>query len=79
MYENVTNLVSVTLRNGIEEGRRFSNKENDLMTLKDLNQDPFDVKISLLSDCKGDLFVKFSTITPQKTRTLSYVKFPEYT
>ena len=49
------------------------------MTLKDLNQDPFDVKISLLSDCKGDLFVKFSTITPQKTRTLSYVKFPEYT
>ena len=34
MDENVTELVLVTLRNGVEEGKRFSNEEKDPMTSK---------------------------------------------
>lgn len=46
MYENVTELVLVTLRNGVEEGKRFSNEEKDPMTSKELNGEPYEMKIS---------------------------------
>ncbi|KAF1876942.1 hypothetical protein Lal_00033867 [Lupinus albus] len=68
-HENVTKLVLVTLRDGVEEGGRFSNEEKDPMTSKELNKESYEVKIScsvLLSGSKGDLSVNFSTITPKK-------------
>ncbi|RWR98207.1 LOW QUALITY PROTEIN: 30S ribosomal protein S12, chloroplastic [Cinnamomum micranthum f. kanehirae] len=65
-HENVTELVLVTLRDGVEEGRRFSNEEKDPITSKELNEEPYEVKISCTSDSKGDLSVNFSTITPKK-------------
>ncbi|KAK9082258.1 hypothetical protein Syun_031716 [Stephania yunnanensis] len=46
-HENVTELVLVALRDGVEEGRRFSNEEKDPMTSKELNEEPYEVKISL--------------------------------
>ena len=46
MNENVTELVLVTLRNGVEEGKRFSNEEKDPITSKELNEEPYEVKIS---------------------------------
>lgn len=46
MDENVTELVLVTLRNGVEEGKRFSNEEKDPMTSKELNEEPYEMKIS---------------------------------
>ncbi|XP_050374590.1 30S ribosomal protein S12, chloroplastic-like [Argentina anserina] len=72
MNENVTELVLVTLRKGVEEGNRFSNKENDQITSKKLNGEPYEVKISctvLQSGSKGDLSVNVSTITPKKTNS----------
>ena len=42
MNENVTELVPVTLRDGMEEGRRFSNEEKDPMTSKELNEEPYE-------------------------------------
>lgn len=45
-HENMTELVLVTLRDGVEEGRRFSNKGRDPMTSKELNEEPYEVKIS---------------------------------
>ena len=45
-HENVTQLVLVSLRDGVEEGRRFSNKGRDPMTSKELNEEPYEVKIS---------------------------------
>ncbi len=45
-HENVTKLVLVTLRDGVEEGRRFSNEGRDPMTSKELNEEPYEVKIS---------------------------------
>lgn len=40
MNENMTQLVSITLRDGMEEeGRRFSNEEKDPMTSKELNEE----------------------------------------
>lgn len=45
-YENVTKLVLVTLRDGVERGRGFSNAEKGLMTSKELNEEPYEVKIS---------------------------------
>ena len=50
-HENVTELVLVTLRAGVEEGRRFSNEERDPMhdferIEKELNEEPYEVKIS---------------------------------
>ncbi|KAJ4699987.1 30S ribosomal protein S12, chloroplastic [Melia azedarach] len=44
--ENVTELVLVTLGDGVEEGRRLSNEEKDPMTSKELNEEPYEVKIS---------------------------------
>nr|CAD1835832.1 unnamed protein product [Ananas comosus var. bracteatus] len=38
-HENVTELVLVTLRDGVEEGRRFSNEEKDPITSKELNEE----------------------------------------
>ncbi|KAK5845910.1 hypothetical protein PVK06_002153 [Gossypium arboreum] len=55
-HENVTEFVLVTLRDRVEEGRRFSNEEKDPMTSKELNEEPYE----------GDLSVNFSTITPKK-------------
>ena len=46
MDENVTELVLVTLRNEVEEGKRFSNEEKDPMTSKELNEEPYEMKIS---------------------------------
>ena len=43
---NVTKLVLVTLRDGVEEGRGFSNAEKDPKTSKELNEEPYEVKIS---------------------------------
>ena len=47
-HENVTELVLVTLVDGVEEGRRLrlSNEEKDPMTSKELNEEPYEVKIS---------------------------------
>ena len=45
-HENVTELVLVTLRDGVKKGRRFSNEEKDPMTSKELNEEPYEVKIS---------------------------------
>jgi small subunit ribosomal protein S12 len=45
-HENVTELVLVTLRDGVEEGRRFSNEEKDPIPSKELNEEPYEVKIS---------------------------------
>ncbi|KAK5839692.1 hypothetical protein PVK06_008519 [Gossypium arboreum] len=59
-HENVTEFVLVTLRDRVEEGRRFSNEEKDPMTSKELNEEPYK------SGSKGDLSINFSTITPQK-------------
>ncbi|KAK1317937.1 hypothetical protein QJS10_CPA05g01880 [Acorus calamus] len=33
----------VTLRDGVEEGRRFSNEEKDPITSKELNEEPYEV------------------------------------
>ncbi|RWR98291.1 LOW QUALITY PROTEIN: 30S ribosomal protein S12, chloroplastic [Cinnamomum micranthum f. kanehirae] len=74
-HENVTELVLVTLRDGVEEGRRFSNEEKDPITSKELNEEPYEVKISCTSDSKGDLSVNFSlSLSPPKNQTLPYVK-----
>ncbi|CAH2052138.1 unnamed protein product [Thlaspi arvense] len=59
-HENVTEFVLVTLRDEVEEGRRFANEERDPMTSKELNEEPYE------SGSKGDLSVNFSTITPKK-------------
>ena len=45
-HENVTELVLVALRDGVEEGRIFSNEEKDPMTSKELNEEPYEVKTS---------------------------------
>jgi len=47
-HENVTELVLVTLRNGIEEGERFSNRTRKRIQWlkKNLNEEPYEVKIS---------------------------------
>ncbi|KAK5794932.1 hypothetical protein PVK06_036185 [Gossypium arboreum] len=42
----MTEFVLVTLRDRVEEGRRFSNEEKDPMTSKELNEEPYEVKIS---------------------------------
>lgn len=41
-HENVTKLVLVR----VEEGRGFSNAEKDPMNSKELNEEPYEVKIS---------------------------------
>ncbi|MBA0863569.1 hypothetical protein Goshw_023113 [Gossypium schwendimanii] len=45
-HENVTEFVLVTLRDRVEEGRRFSNEEKDPMTSKELSEELYEVKIS---------------------------------
>ena len=45
-HENVTKLVLVTLRDRVEEGRGFSDTEKDPMNSKELNEEPYEVKIS---------------------------------
>jgi len=42
-YENVIELILVTLWDGMEEGRRFSNEENDPMISKQLNEESHEV------------------------------------
>ena len=64
-HENVTEFVLVTLRDRVEEGRRFSNEEKDPMTSKELNEEPYEGKISC-TVLQSDLSVNFSTITPKK-------------
>lgn len=46
MNENVTQSIQVTLQGRVKEGRRFSNEENDPTTLKELNEEPYEEKIS---------------------------------
>ncbi|TYH75949.1 hypothetical protein ES332_D04G051700v1 [Gossypium tomentosum] len=55
-HENVIEFVLVTLRDRVEEGRRFSNEEKNPMTSKELNEESYE----------GDLSVNFFTITPKK-------------
>ncbi|RWR97786.1 LOW QUALITY PROTEIN: 30S ribosomal protein S12, chloroplastic [Cinnamomum micranthum f. kanehirae] len=66
-HENVTELVLVTLRDGVEEGRRFSNEEKDPITSKELNEEPYEVKISctVLVTVRVT-YLSTSTITPKK-------------
>ena len=45
-HKNVTELVLITPRDRVEEGKKFSNEKNDLMTSKELNKKSYDVKIS---------------------------------
>ena len=45
-HENMTRLVLVTLQDGVEERRRFSNEEKNPMTLKEFNEEPYEVKVS---------------------------------
>lgn len=45
-HENVTKWVLVPLQDGVEEGRGFSPAEKDPMTSKELNEEPYEVKIS---------------------------------
>ncbi|KAK3405685.1 hypothetical protein EUGRSUZ_K01909 [Eucalyptus grandis] len=47
-HENVTKFVLVILWDEVKEGRRFSNEENDPMTSKELNEEPYEVKISCM-------------------------------
>ncbi len=47
-HESMTELVLVTLRDGVEEGRGFSNEGRDPMTSKELNEEPYEVKISCM-------------------------------
>ena len=47
-HENVTKLARLTLRDGVEERRRFSNEEKDPMTSKELNEEPYEVQISCM-------------------------------
>ncbi|KAF1884724.1 hypothetical protein Lal_00028610, partial [Lupinus albus] len=63
-HENVTELVLVTLRDGVEEGGRFSNEEKDPMTSKKLNEEPVAVRVTYLSTFP---------LSPQKNQTLPYV------
>ncbi|KAK5771381.1 hypothetical protein PVK06_047583 [Gossypium arboreum] len=57
-HENVTEFVLVTLRDRVEEGRRFSNEEKDPMTLKELNEESYKVKISSIRGVTPDIAVK---------------------
>ncbi|MBA0750775.1 hypothetical protein Gogos_002163 [Gossypium gossypioides] len=45
-HENMTEFVLVTIRDRVKEERRFSNKEKDPITSKELNEEPYEVKIS---------------------------------
>lgn len=44
--ENVRKLVVVPLQDGVEEGSGFLNAETAAMTSKELNEEPYEVKIS---------------------------------
>ncbi|KAL5994318.1 hypothetical protein ACLOJK_035192, partial [Asimina triloba] len=43
-HENVIELVLVTLRDGVEEGRKLSNEEKDPTTSKKLNEEPYEIQ-----------------------------------
>ncbi|TYI91088.1 hypothetical protein E1A91_D03G166700v1 [Gossypium mustelinum] len=45
-HKNMTKFVLVTLRDIVEEGRRFSNEKKDPITSKELKEEPNEVKIS---------------------------------
>ena len=45
MNENVIESILVTLQGKVKEGRRFLNKEKDPTTSKELNKEPYEVKI----------------------------------
>ncbi|MCD7459590.1 37S ribosomal protein S12, mitochondrial [Datura stramonium] len=66
-HENVTKLVLVTLRGGVEEGG-FSNAEKDPMNSKELNEEPYgeNLMYGSVEWQWGDLSVNFPTITPKK-------------
>ncbi|KAI5666689.1 hypothetical protein M9H77_16542 [Catharanthus roseus] len=49
-HENVIKLVLVTLREGVEEGRGFSNAKKDPMNSKELNKEPLDALENKESD-----------------------------
>ncbi|KAK9982550.1 hypothetical protein SO802_034921 [Lithocarpus litseifolius] len=56
MNENVTESVLVTLRGGVEEGRRFSNEEKDPTTSKELNEEPYENENFILDSTR--IFMK---------------------
>ncbi|KAF6164797.1 hypothetical protein GIB67_002453 [Kingdonia uniflora] len=43
-YGKMHGMIYVTLRDAIEDGRRFSNEEKDSITLKESNKEPYEVK-----------------------------------
>ena len=61
---------SVTLRDGMERGRRFTNKKMDPTTSKELNEELY-MKISCTIVSSGHMgdFVNFFTITQKKKKT----------
>ena len=72
MNENVIESLLVTLRGRVKEGRRFLNEEKDPTTSKELNEEPYEVKILctiFLSGSKGGLSDNFSIISPKKSNS----------
>lgn len=51
-YENATKLVLLTLLDRVEEWRRFSNEEKDLIISKKLNEELYEMK-NLMYDFVG--------------------------
>ncbi|KAL4303797.1 hypothetical protein GQ457_10G004590 [Hibiscus cannabinus] len=68
-------LLLVTLRDRVEEGRRFSNEEKDPMTLKELNEEPYEkeVRNPLFDSDSPTLVVAFLSVT-SKVAALVYSK-----
>ena len=69
MFGKKNNILLITLWNRVEEEGDSRMRIRDPITSKELNEEPYEVKISctvLQSGSKGDLSVNFSTITPKK-------------
>jgi hypothetical protein len=47
-YSIGTELVLITLRNGVKERKKFSNEENDPISFKELNEELYEIKISCM-------------------------------
>ena len=81
-HENVTELVLVTLRNGIEEGERFSNRTRKRIQWLQKNWTRSHMKWkSHVRFCRVAVRVTYLSTFPllhPKNQTLPYVKLPEY-
>ncbi|KAK5838460.1 hypothetical protein PVK06_007190 [Gossypium arboreum] len=63
-HENVTEFVLVTLRDRVEEGRRFSNEEKDPMTSKELNEEPYEIQQKIETNPLSVLRQAIRGVTP---------------